>query len=54
MSNLIKSIASKKKTILLIILSPFMAYCFNVFVIFIFNLGNYFGTFIRCLLTGFV
>ena len=55
MSRIIKkTIWENKKVILLIMASPFIAYCFNVFVTFIFHLGTYLGTYFRYLYSNMV
>ena len=47
MSYIIKIIKSNKKLILLIMISPFVVYFFNNFVVFIFNIGVCVGKYIR-------
>lgn len=54
MPCMIKSIIDNKKTILVVMFSPFIAYCFNTFVVFLFNMGTYFGTYIRYLYSSMV
>ena len=49
-----KYVLENKKIILGIILSPFAMYIFNIFVVFLFNVGTYFGTYLRYVYTNFV
>lgn len=49
-----KYIIENKKIILGIILSPFAMYIFNTFVMFLFNIGTYFGTYLRYVYSNIV
>lgn len=49
-----KYVLENKKIILGIILSPFAMYVFNILVAFIFNIGTYFGTYLRYVYSSFV
>lgn len=51
MHNTIKSIENNKKTILGILISPFILIILNILATCIFNIGTYCGTFLRCLYT---
>ena len=47
MRNILKSINNNKKIIIGVILAPIVMYIKNIYIISIFNIGTYVGTFIR-------
>lgn len=47
MRNILKSINNNKKIIIGVILAPIVMYILNIYIISIFNIGTYVGTFIR-------
>lgn len=46
-AKFLKKITNNKKLILGILLAPIAMYTFNILAVFIFNIGTYFGTFLR-------
>ena len=47
MRNILKTMNDNRRIIIGVILAPIIMYIFNIYIISIFNIGTYVGTFIR-------